>query len=270
MNDAATILIFRERPHQQLFMVRRHAKSAFMPNAMVFPGGRVDPSDMSLTWKTQVLEPLTVPRIVAQPDRAHYIAAARETYEEAGILFANRNGQPIDANTPMGRELFGPCRAALNRSDIGFQDILQRYDLILDLSRLSYFSRWITPEVEKRRFDARFFVAELPPTQSPEFDKLETSEGVWLAPKDALALYEQRKIQLAPPTLRILLTLDHDWSALKRPAKGCYAAIEPQALFAGDELHLLLPGDLDYRPPGTERNRIIRRDNHWISVGEGT
>ncbi|MEE2756335.1 MAG: hypothetical protein VYA30_06725 [Myxococcota bacterium] len=270
IREAATILIFREQPRRQLFMVRRHTKSAFMPNVMVFPGGRVDESDTSPSWTPHIVRPAAVPQVYTLPALSHYIAAARETYEEAGILFANRDGHPIDAETPLGREIFGPCRDALNRSDIGFQDIVQRYQLTLDLSRLSYFSRWITPDIEKRRFDARFFVAELPPTQWPESDQLETSDGVWLEPGDALALYQQKKIQLAPPTLRILETVNRDWSALQRPAQGCHTAIAPQALFVDDELHLILPGDRDYRPSGTQRNRIIRRADHWVSEGEGT
>jgi hypothetical protein len=55
-----------------------------------------------------------------------------------------------------------------------------------DLSRLHWWSRWVTPSAEPKRFSADFFVAELPPGQTPSFDRKETVDELWVSPDEAL------------------------------------------------------------------------------------
>ncbi|MBV1857497.1 MAG: NUDIX hydrolase, partial [Nannocystaceae bacterium] len=68
---AATVVVARPTPRgddAEIFMVRRSAKSPFMPSTLVFPGGRLDPEDGP-----------------PQRDDSWDRAARRETAEEIGI-----------------------------------------------------------------------------------------------------------------------------------------------------------------------------------------
>jgi 8-oxo-dGTP pyrophosphatase MutT (NUDIX family) len=269
IHDAATIIVYRTKPTNQIFMVRRHSKASFMANAMVFPGGRLDEADGDPRWLSHV-------EVVTNTDEDNtavpwplHVAAIRETFEEAGVLLANREGKALEPNSPVGRVLFGDARRALNAGDTSFLSLCEEYQLNLTLPCLTYYSRWITPVIEKRRFDARFFSAPVPALQTPLHDQKETTHGAWLAPAEALALYGSDQIQLAPPTLRILTELSNDWTSINRAAMGASVPMAPQAIQEDDELHLVLPGDPQYVPAGCERNRIVLRNGRWMSIGRG-
>ena len=269
IRDAATLILYRVVPDKMVFLLRRSQRSSFMPNAMVFPGGRVDGADADNVWHDLVVEPAPVEGLHAVPQLAHYIAAARETFEEAGVLLAEHDGEIVSPDSVIGHRLFGSLREQLNRGQCDFLSLVRDNDLRLRLDAMSYFSRWVTPKIEKRRFDARFFVAEVPSLQAATADDLETTDGTWLRPSDALAAYGAGEIELAPPTLRILLTLAADWSALQTLAAGAYIPMAPQVHRVDEELHLVLPGDRDYDPPGDTVNRITRRNSRWLSTGSG-
>ena len=261
---ASTVLVYRQTPHQELFMVKRHGRSAFMANAMVFPGGRMDAADAAEEW---------IPYIDADSGcangRGRQIAAIRELFEEAGILLATRDGHELTPDSEYGPTLFERDRKRLNSGTITFLECVRTHRLVLNTTALQPFTRWITPEIETRRFDAHFFTTELPAQQTPLHDQKETTSGQWLSPSTALDLYKAKQIVLAPPTLRILLELKREWSAISRPGQGLTVAMAPQALKRDGVLHLVLPGDPEYLPGGSARNRISRIDGHWISEGRG-
>ncbi|HVY60025.1 MAG TPA: NUDIX hydrolase, partial [Planctomycetota bacterium] len=77
----------------------------------------------------------------------------------------------------------------------------------LDVRALRLWARWVTPEVEPKRFDARFFVAAVPAGQAAACDQGECVEGEWLSPRAALEAAEKGAIALPPPTLWNLLDL---------------------------------------------------------------
>ena len=85
---ATTVVILRKAPGGfEVFMVQRHRASGFLPNAWVFPGGRVDPSD-ALRGHPRVHGGEAMAATLAiKPERAfsHMVAGVRETFEEAGI-----------------------------------------------------------------------------------------------------------------------------------------------------------------------------------------
>ncbi len=274
IQDAATVLVYRERSEVELFMVKRHSKSAFMANAMVFPGGRLEEQDIDPTWAERCsMTPAAASQRLDHPDSNKalglYIAAIRETFEESGILLASLDGQLISPETDRGEDLMVAGRARLNAEEVGFLHLAREFDLTLELGAMSYFSRWVTPAIEKRRYDARFFVAHAPEAQVPLHDQKETTASEWLSPRDALERYASGTIQLAPPTLRILMEIERDPTIVTRPSGTVKRAIAPQPMRKDDELHLILPGDPDYDPPGDDPNRIIRRDGRWVSIGVG-
>jgi 8-oxo-dGTP pyrophosphatase MutT (NUDIX family) len=144
--DAATLIIVRhDDAIPKVLLGQRHDSHAFMPNKFVFPGGRLDPSDM----RTKVghdLHPSVQEKLLKRmrsrvsPTRARglAIAAIRETYEETGLLLGT-----LPVNSALANDDWDSVVAATE----------------LDLSGLRFFARAITPPGRTRRFDSRFFVA---------------------------------------------------------------------------------------------------------------
>jgi 8-oxo-dGTP pyrophosphatase MutT (NUDIX family) len=191
IRDAATVIVARESPEgPAVFMVRRHAGATFLPDRYVFPGGAVDPEDRAL-----VADRLRGSAGAVDP--AYVITAARETFEEVGLLFADRAVAP---------EALVAARRALLAGELGFAGVLARLGVRIDADRLRYFSRWITPkdELAPRRFDARFFVARAPADQVAEADAGEVHDGAWYRPLEALHAYERGEIELIFPTIKHL------------------------------------------------------------------
>lgn len=277
IQDAATILLVRGETPFEIFLVRRHAKMKFMPDAMVFPGGRVDESDArggmapycDLT-RAQAAAALGIDD--GARALAFFVAACRETFEEVGVLLArHRDGRPLKLDTTDAAH-FAAYREQLNNGATKLQYILETEDLVLDLSALTFNAHWITPPIEQRRYDTRFFIARAPADQSPLHDDGETVDSAWMTPADTLAAYAAGSLTLAPPTLRILselARLPNATAALDHRRADRPIPYQPQPFDAGGELHLLLPGDPDFDPPGAARNRILLRDGKWRSEGQG-
>lgn len=266
LRDAATVLVLRPGPAgNELFMVRRGSTAAFMARAMVFPGGVVDADDTDEALLAAVdLAPAEAAARLGLADAtraiAFYVAAIRETFEEVGVLLARRDGAPVDAAA------FAAERAALNEKQLSFKDFVREHGLRLQAADLHLHAWWVTPPIEKRRYDTRFFVAALPPGQVPAHDDRETTAGHWLTPAAALAAYAAGELQLAPPTLRTLneLCACPSLDAVRALQVGPPPRIEPQAASVDGELHLLLPGDAGYQPPGPGRDRILLRAGRWV------
>ncbi len=268
--DAATVLLVRGDQPCELFMVRRGQTAAFMPNAMVFPGGRLDDDDCddALVACCALDRPAAAARL-GLDDGARalglLVAAVRETFEEAGVLLATRGGVPVDPQTP---ELQAH-RDALNAGERTILEVAQAAGLTLQVDQLGFLARWITPPLEMRRYDTFFLTVRAPAHQRPTHDRIETTASAWLTAQDAVTAYEAREIDLAPPTYRILLELvGRDAETLLAP-RPTPAAIQPKAHASDGGFMLALPGDVDYDPPGEGRNRFTLQDGRWISEGAG-
>jgi hypothetical protein len=135
------------------------------------------------------------------------------------------------------------------------------------------YAHWITPFVEKKRFDTRFFLARVPDGQVPLHDAVEMTESLWIHPDRALDAYRLREIRLMPPTLKTLTELCRfgDTTALFQVARGRrIVPILPQACSLDGMATLLLPHDPAYgidgfrQPPRPdEPSRIVFRDKLW-------
>lgn len=82
------------------------------------------------------------------------------------------------------------------------RETFEEAGLRLDPAALVPWVRWVTPEISPRRFDARFYLARAPEGQEPKVDGYEATEGLWIAPRDALADWEAGGMQLAPATAK--------------------------------------------------------------------
>lgn len=216
---AATVILTRSaQSGLEVFLLKRHKKSSFMSSAFVFPGGKVDPDD-----------------------GADEVAAVRELFEEAGVLLVDR---------PLSAEVQSGWRRRLLAGEVTFAKMLEAEGLQPERSRLHAWARWVTPSAEPKRFDARFFLAELPPGQVPSFDDQETVEELWITPEQALVRQAAGSLRLPPPQLRILHELAACGSiaaalavAATRPAED---PICPRIVAETTGVTILLPWDVDY------------------------
>jgi 8-oxo-dGTP pyrophosphatase MutT (NUDIX family) len=189
----------------QVLMLRRTAAMKFAPGAYVFPGGSVDPADYNadIGWHGPSAAEIGA-RIGASAEdaRALVCAAVRETFEEAGVLLA---GAPAAGPlaVPSGPS-WDADRMALASGTLTLAELLNKRGLVLRADLLVPWARWITPEGEPRRFDARFFAAALPDGQQAAGHEAEADHVAWLRPADAIDSAKAGKISLLPPTATTL------------------------------------------------------------------
>lgn len=226
IREAASVILLRRADSGfEVFFVRRHRGSSFMASAFVFPGGAAEEGEDART------------------------AAARELFEEAGVLLARDAG--VQAET-----LEVPNQDRLRKRILGgvnAADALRLAGLTWSTDALVPWAHWITPSVEKKRFSARFFVIELPAGQDPHFDQTETVDQIWIAPADALA--RSADLMLPPPQVRTCWELSQCASVDEVLAAGRARADEPHPimprLMPGERPALLLPWDPEYTSKGT-------------------
>lgn len=170
-------------------MLRRSSRAPAVPDAYVFPGGIVDRTDRSPQARMRLVGSWRP----AEP--AFTYAAIRETFEESGILFADK---------PIPNEPLQAARNTMLAGKRSFAETLIDLEVRLDAGLVHYFSRWITPPAVPHRFDARFFVAACPEGQIAQVDEFETYDGRWTLPHDALEAAKNQEIQIVFPTAKHL------------------------------------------------------------------
>jgi 8-oxo-dGTP pyrophosphatase MutT (NUDIX family) len=192
----------------EVFMVRRHVRSEFVPDAYVFPGGTVKPDDAEVERRPGLCAPL--PSAAEEGPTAQgsgfRAAALRECFEEAGVLLARRGEQPL-AVPPAEVARFAAYRQGLYDRTLTLDEIAAREGLTLATDALLHWAHWITPESFPRRFDTHFFLAEMPAGQEAAHDRLETTEGVWVRPEEALTRFERGEFTLVFATIHQLRDL---------------------------------------------------------------
>jgi 8-oxo-dGTP pyrophosphatase MutT (NUDIX family) len=229
LREAASVILLRRAAQGfEVFFLRRRKGASFMASAFVFPGGGAEPGEDALT------------------------AAARELFEEAGVLLAKDDS--ADAET-----LELPSQELLRKTiQAGGDSVatLARAGLAWSTDVLVPWSHWITPSIEPKRFSARFFVCELPPGQQPSFDDIETVEQCWMRPSDAIA--RTRELALPPPQIRTCWELAECATIDDVITAGRARADEPHPILprlrtmsVGEAPMLLLPWDPEYAEGGT-------------------
>ena len=204
---AATVMLAAERAGAiEYFMVRRSAASAFLPGMYVFPGGAVDDGDRALAGRRLLRAPQSNSAGREGGGAEFEVAALREAFEEAGILLARvAGGRDLGARF---ESLATSARRALLDGTQSFEQLLEANDLVLDGRHLVYFSRWVTPPSEPRRFDTRFYLALAPADQVATACEIETLDGVWIAPREALRRHTAGDMPMIFPTLMHLRRLE--------------------------------------------------------------
>ena len=216
--DAASVILLRDAPSSptgmEVLLLRRHPRSKAFAGADVFPGGKVDPLDGKLDDAQWTCADFAAwqRRLDADTDELTLgllVAAVRETFEEAGVLFArHRDGTPVSADELNSEPFIEARRRLAARADHwDWAPWLRDQHLALDLDALSMWSWWVTPVGRPHRFDTRFFVATLPRHQEATHDDVETTAMRWIAPHLALEEDERGRVHLRRPTRSNLTTI---------------------------------------------------------------
>ena len=210
---SATVMLLREHgtgPGVEVFVLRRAASMAFAPGMVAFPGGGVDPrdADPDVPWAGPSPQHwaglLGTEEAVA---RELVIAAAREVFEECGVLLAGATGDSVVADVA-GPSWRRERRALLDRTQ-SFGEMLARLGLVLRTDLMALRAHWTTPVCEPRRYDTRFFAARMPLGQHADGETTEAEHVSWSRPADVLRAQQDGREILLPPTQVMLEHLLH-------------------------------------------------------------
>jgi len=267
IKDASTVIVLREKDGVlETFMLCRHSQSGFMGGAHVFPGGKVDVDDGNAAWKGRIdRSAQEMTDLLGEEDQdgalGLWVAGVRETFEEAGVLVANiARGVDLEAER--------------RRLDTGvpFSQIAADIDMTIETIALTPYARWITPKMETKRFDTRFFIAVLPEGQHATHDGTETTSAIWLKPADAIDGTRNGQIKLAPPTVRTLdwlAAFDTAASAIADAASRKPPLVRPRIVTGEVGWFLALPGDPEHPEndpvlPGS--TRMVLEGGAWVDA----
>ncbi len=206
---ASTVVLVRQGKQViELLMIRRHAHSGFMPNATVFPGGKVDEVDGDVPIVGKIPH---LPGRDKETARAFAVAALRELHEEAHVLLAvDVRGEPLQPEelAEFDREIES-LRQGRHLAASAWHAALRARSWRLDVRSLCVFAHWLTPVNEPKRFDTYFFAAPLPIGQEPALDHHETTALFFVEAQHALHEHQQGgETRLPPPTIHTLERFD--------------------------------------------------------------
>jgi 8-oxo-dGTP pyrophosphatase MutT (NUDIX family) len=222
---AATVILARESAGApQILLMKRGAGASFMPGAYVFAGGAVDPSDATeaaYALSADFPDERASRRLnVPSHGLSYYVAAAREAFEECGLLMAYEGaheGPGISEGrgtseghaslvdlTSWDEARLHAMRNQLGRHEIDMAQLCRAHGWRLALAELHYFAHWITPPGMKQLFDTRFFLCRAPDHQRASLASGEMSELVWRSAAAALDEYEAGKLRLVFATREML------------------------------------------------------------------
>jgi 8-oxo-dGTP pyrophosphatase MutT (NUDIX family) len=243
---ASTVLLLRDAGEgPEAYLLRRVKGMAFAGGMHVFPGGSVDPDDedAEIGWAGPsaaqwgrwfgASEPLA---------RALVCAAVRETFEECGVLLAGESSDHLLED--VSSDAWEAERVALEARKQSLSQLLARRGLVLRTDLLRPFAHWITPEIEPKRFDTRFFLAEMPAGQTCRDVGGEADERVWIRPQRAI----DEGLRMLPPTHNSLLQVAGYATVAEAldDEREVHLVAPKLVVLPDDTVKFVVPGDTDY------------------------
>jgi len=248
---AASVIVLRDLPAGgvEVLMLRRAERDGDLRSgAAVFPGGVLDARDREahrhcLGWDDEAASRALR---LAEGGLDYLVAAARECFEEVGLLFAG------ELHADKMARAHADWREPMQRGERSIAALCQELQLRIDLRNWAYFSHWLTPPGAPKRFDTRFFVTHAPVGQTAEADGGEAVELMWLTP--AQALDPARGLKLLPVTRRTLQVL------------GGFASA--QAALDHARAQAEVPLTMPRRAESAKGQRVVLPDEHaWAEIG---
>jgi 8-oxo-dGTP pyrophosphatase MutT (NUDIX family) len=210
--QAATVLLLRDgAAGLEVYLQRRTRGMPFAGGMTAYLGGGVDDrdGDTAIAWAgpapAQWAAAFGCDERIA---RELVCAAVRETFEEAGVLLAGPAGTDGGVVPDVSGDDWEEQRQALMTRELSLAQLLAARDLAVRSDLLRPFAHWITPPVEPRRYDTKFFAAALPPGQEARHVSGEADDVCWLTPSAALAEMRAGTRPMMPPTIHTLGQLE--------------------------------------------------------------
>jgi 8-oxo-dGTP pyrophosphatase MutT (NUDIX family) len=244
--DASTVVLLRRGADAlELYLLRRHTDMAFAGGFCVFPGGGVDERDYNeeIDWVGPSVAEWAKALDTDEPHaRALVCAAVRETFEESGVLLAGPDEYTIVADTTA--EDWERDRQRLEGREVSLTEFLRERGLKLRTDLLRLWGSWVTPVFEPKRYDTRFFVAELPAGQVTRDVSTESDAVVWMPVREAVRAAGAKELFMLPPTFATCMEMwdfEHPSDALAAAVHNDLTPIRPTAKREGDQVILELP-----------------------------
>ena len=259
---AATVILLRARADgtPETLMVRRGDNLAFAGGALVFPGGRVDDTDLGTARDPNLAFGFDS---LADDDAAARIACCREALEETGVLLTSGAApDPVALAAARAALAAGP-----DADEAGsFAGLLERFGLRVDAARFIPFARWEPPAAApiKRRFDTLFYLADAGNTASAAIsaDGHEAVAIRWTTAAAVLAEEACGEAALVFPTKCNLQRIGQYASidaVMTAAAARLPPFIQPEIVQRDGAAWLVIPDGCDY-PVTEERMENIRRE----------
>ncbi|HYT90790.1 MAG TPA: MBL fold metallo-hydrolase [Gemmataceae bacterium] len=189
--EAASVLLTRGPGSSEVFLIRRSEALRFFGGFWAFPGGKVDRRDAAIPLQpTPADDGLSVRRT----------AAARELFEETGVLVARTAG----GGFPSSISNIDHWRSEILEDRLSFAELLVHLGLTLHAADFRVLGSVTTPPFAPMRFDTAFFLAHLPPGQEAAVWPGELDQGRWLSGSDMLACWTRGECLVSPPSVMIL------------------------------------------------------------------
>jgi 8-oxo-dGTP pyrophosphatase MutT (NUDIX family) len=209
--QASTVLLLRDGVARlEVYLQRRTRGMPFAGGMTAYLGGGVDQRDGDTATAWAGPPPAQWAAAFGCDERTArelVCAAVREAFEEAGVLLAGPAGG--DGVVPdVSGDDWDAQRVALMRRELSLAQLLADRDLAVRSDLLRPFAHWITPPVEPRRYDTKFFAAALPAGQEARHVSGEADEVCWLTPSAALAEMRAGTRPMMPPTVHTLGQLE--------------------------------------------------------------
>ena len=242
---ASTVLVIRDGLDDiEVFMVVRHHQIDFASGALVFPGGKVDESDLN----PEIRRHIVTETEISDEELSYKIAGIRECYEEANVLFAyEQNEKEIISSERL--EKLAKWREEFNNKKGSMFDFAVKENIKFNLDNLILFAHWITPEMMPKRFDTYFYLAEAPKDHIGKHDGKESVDSIWISPKQALEDCLTKKRTIIFPTKMNLEKLSKFRTvkeALDEVKKETVFTVEPKIEKNEDGVFLTIPEEAGY------------------------
>lgn len=244
---SATVLLLRDgTPGLEVFMVQRHHQIDFVAGALVFPGGKVEPSDAGAVMRAHCdgTDGLSDDEVTVR------VAAIRETFEESGVLLARPRGESRVVNDTELSHLDATHRAALQAGECDLRSVVEQEQLTLACDELVPFAHWLTPTFMPKRFDTHFFLAAAPPDQLAAHDGHESVDSLWTTVPGAVESERAGTHTIIFPTLVNLRKLGRSAdlaSAMRAARQDTLVTVLPEIRRDADgDKKLFIPEDAGY------------------------
>ena len=253
--DAAAVILLNS-DFSKVLWARRNPQLSFLGGYHAFPGGKVEDGDGEIT----------VADCVEKDSARLIVAAARETFEEVGVLLA-RGGDKLTKGQIVS------IHDDLISGRFSFAEILENWGLYLDAKDFYYTGFWTTPQFSPVRFKTRFFLAICPAKQTPYAAINELVNVVFIQPNEALKHWENSQVLISPPVLIALQELaSQNGKAIQLNALS-KELLEKSQKFDGNIHHIELnprvicfPLNTETLPPATHTNCFIVGKKEFVVI----